>query len=89
MALGASGHRIRQEMLYRALMVVAPGIALGATASLVMMPAFSTFLAGVSAFDPVAFGGGSLRLLLIGLIAGCLPARRSATLDPVRALRRL
>ncbi len=89
MALGASGHRIRQEMLRRAVMVVAPGVAIGAMASLVMMPVFSTFLAGVSPFDPVAFGGGAMLLLLTGLVAGYVPARRSAKLDPMRALRRL
>ena len=54
MALGASSQRIRREMLRRALRIVAPGIGLGMMASLLMMPAFSTFLAGVSPFDPVA-----------------------------------
>jgi ABC-type antimicrobial peptide transport system permease subunit len=88
MALGASQSRIRREMLYRALGVVAAGVALGAIASLVVMPAFSTFLAGVSPFDPVAFGSGAALLVLVGGAAGYVPARRSARLDPMRALRR-
>jgi ABC-type antimicrobial peptide transport system permease subunit len=53
------------------------------------MPAFSTFLAGVSPFDPIAFGGAAVLLLLVGLSASYVPARRSSRLDPVRALREL
>jgi ABC-type antimicrobial peptide transport system permease subunit len=88
MALGATSPRIRWEMLRRALVVVGSGVAVGAAASLGLMPFFSTFLAGVSPFDPIAFGGAAMLLLLVGLAAGYLPARRSANLDPARALRR-
>jgi putative ABC transport system permease protein len=89
MALGASRPRIRQEMLLRALKVVARGVALGALASLGLTPLFRTFLAGVSPFDPVAFGGAAILLTMVGLLASYLPARRSSRLDPMQALRRL
>jgi ABC-type antimicrobial peptide transport system permease subunit len=88
MALGASRPRIRLEMLQRTLKVVVPGLVLGIAASLAAMPAFRTFLAGVSPFDPVAFVGGAAILLAVGLAAGYVPAHRSAQLDPMRALRR-
>lgn len=89
MALGASRVRIRQEMLRRVLSVVARGVAFGALASLAVMPAFSTFLAGVSPFDPIAFAGAALLLMVVGLAAGYVPARKGARLDPMRALRQL
>jgi predicted permease len=89
MALGATRPRIRQEMLFRALKVVARGVALGALASLGVTPLFRTFLAGVSPFDPLAFVAAATLLTLIGIAASYLPARRSARLDPIRALRQL
>jgi predicted permease len=88
MALGATRPRIRREMLQRASIMVARGVALGALASVVVTPAFSTFLAGTSPFDPIAFGGAALLMVVIGLAASYLPAVRSSRLDPMRALRR-
>jgi len=89
MALGASGPRIRQEMLLRALRVVARGVFLGALASLALTPLFRTFLAGVSPFDPIAFAGAAIVLTLVGIVASYIPALRSSRLDPMRALRQL
>jgi predicted permease len=88
MALGASAGRIRQEMLQRGGVIVAVGVAAGAAASAVLMPALRTFLAGISPFDPMAFAVAALILAVVGLTASYVPAFRASQVDPIRALRR-
>lgn len=47
----------------------------------------STLLYGLSPSDPSTFAVVSLLLLSTALVAGFLPARRAATMDPVRAIK--
>jgi putative ABC transport system permease protein len=44
-------------------------------------------LYGVDARDPLTFAVGALILAAIAGLASWLPARRAASMDPVRALR--
>jgi ABC-type antimicrobial peptide transport system permease subunit len=88
LALGASSRRIRRDVMRKAFAIVGWGIGIGALASVGLMPVFRTFLAGVSPFDPLVFGGAAVLLMLMGLVASYLPARRSSELDPMIALRR-
>jgi ABC-type lipoprotein release transport system permease subunit len=39
------------------------------------------------ALDPVAFGATSALLLMVGLMASYIPARRASSVDPMRSLR--
>lgn len=89
MALGASSADIRRDMLRRSLLTVAPGVALGVLAAFAMLPAFATFLAGISPYDPAALGAGIALMVVVGLAAGYVPARRLGRVDPMQALRRL
>ena len=85
-ALGASDRDIRRLIVGHGLVVAASGIGLGLVASVVLTRVVTSYLVGVSATDPVTFAGVPVMLLGIAALASYLPARRAATIDPVRAL---
>jgi putative ABC transport system permease protein len=66
--------------------VAAVGVVLGLVASVVLTRVVASYLVGVSATDPVTFAGVPVVLLGVAALASYLPARRAATIDPVRAL---
>lgn len=52
-----------------------------------MLASLSAGFALLALVDPLTLAGVAMALLVISMIAGLLPARRAATLDPVRAIR--
>jgi predicted permease len=88
MALGATRSRIFGLVLGQSLRLVLWGLALGTIASLVLTSLMTGFLYGVTATDPLNFVVVSLLLLTVALLAGYLPARRAARIDPMLAMRR-
>ena len=46
-----------------------------------------SLLFGVSALDPIALSVACAAMLIVGLLAGLLPARRAARLHPMSVLR--
>jgi ABC-type antimicrobial peptide transport system permease subunit len=63
------------------------GLAVGIPCALLAGHLMQSQLYGVGSYDPVAFIGATLILALCALMAGFLPARRAASIEPMRALR--
>ena len=87
LALGAQRRAVLWMVLRGALALVAAGLAIGLPTALAAARYVGSVLFGVKPADPVAFAGTAAVLLAIGIAAAFLPARRSAAMDPMRALR--
>ena len=87
MALGATQALVVRQVLRETLWVAGIGIIIGLGAALVTSRVVAAFLFGLSPRDPVMFGLVAFTLLVIAALAGILPARRAARVDPMRALR--
>jgi putative ABC transport system permease protein len=86
-ALGAQTRDVLKLILGRGFGLTLVGIALGLAASFALTRVMSSLLYGVSATDPVTFGGLSLLLTSVALLACYLPTRRAMKVDPMVALR--
>ncbi|HMB29196.1 MAG TPA: FtsX-like permease family protein, partial [Blastocatellia bacterium] len=87
MALGADRRNVLRLMLGQGLRLVTIGVALGVAGGVAVSRLLSSLLFGVSPFDPFAYGGVSLFLMIVALLAMYLPARRATKVDPMIALR--
>ena len=87
MAFGAQRSRIFGLVLGQSLKLVLSGLTLGILVSLALTQLISGFLYGVTGNDPLTFLFVGILLTVVALLAGYLPARRAATVDPLVALR--
>jgi predicted permease len=87
MALGAAPSSAVLLVLRRAALLVAAGVVAGAGLSFWAVQFASSLLFGLPPRDPATFGGAVLALTAIGALAGWIPARRAARIDPARVLR--
>ena len=86
MALGASGARVRRDVLGQTMGLVSVGIALGVAGSLLLARLAASLLYGLAPTDPLTFGATVLVLLAVAVAAGYLPAWRASRVDPMSAL---
>lgn len=87
MALGESGGEVMGRMVGRTMALAGAGAVLGALGSLALSRFFTSFLFGVEATDAGTFFSITLALLVVSALAGFVPARRAARVDPMVALR--
>jgi predicted permease len=87
MAVGATRPRVLGTILRSALGQLLAGIAVGLPAAFIVGRLLQARLFGVSGRDPLVLGAGLVILTAATVFAALLPARRAASMDPVRALR--
>jgi ABC-type antimicrobial peptide transport system permease subunit len=87
MALGAARGDVLRLILGKGMQLAALGLVLGLTVTFILGRTLSSLLYQVSLFNPVTLLLTSLLLISTVLLASYLPARRAATLDPMRTLR--
>jgi putative ABC transport system permease protein len=87
MALGARRSDVLWAVFRRSLKPVLVGLAIGLAGTLAVARVLSGLLYELSPWDPVTYVAVSLLLAGVALLAGYLPARRAARIDPMVALR--
>jgi hypothetical protein len=87
MALGAQRSRVLRMILAEALWLVLGGLAVGLPCALASAHLLAHMLFGLSSYDASTLAAVVSVLVMVGLVAGYLPARRAAMVDPMVALR--
>jgi putative ABC transport system permease protein len=87
MALGAEPADVLRMIVGDGMKLALLGLAIGITASLLLMKYLESQLYGVKARDPLTFIGVAAGLALVALAACYFPARRATKVDPLAALR--
>ncbi len=87
MALGATAPSVRRMVVKQGLALAVGGVGVGLVAAGLLSRLMATLLFGVSATDPITYGGVAVALVAVALVASWIPARRAAGVDPSLALR--
>jgi predicted permease len=85
--LGAQATRILWMVLREVLLMAAIGLAIGLPMVLAATKYVKSFLYEIEPNDPLAIAFAVVLLVISGLFAGLLPARRASRIDPMVAVR--
>ena len=87
MAMGASAGQVLRMVLVRAAVFMLLGIVIGLAAGWMLARFVTTFLFRVEPHDVIVYAIASGLLILTGLAAAFVPARRASKVDPMSVLR--
>jgi ABC-type antimicrobial peptide transport system permease subunit len=86
-ALGARPVQVTGMFLRQGLVLASIGAFIGLAGAMALMRLMASLLFGVSAIDPLTYGGVVVGLVGAAMLASYMPAARAAGLNPVEALR--
>jgi putative ABC transport system permease protein len=86
-ALGQPPSHVVKQVVGRGAALVAFGSLLGTVAALAVTKVLGTMLYGVQPTDPVVMAAAVVLLLLVGVLAAFVPARRASLTDPAVVLK--
>ncbi|MEX2271871.1 MAG: ADOP family duplicated permease [Vicinamibacterales bacterium] len=87
LALGQTPGRVVRQVVTRGAALVATGSVIGLVAAIFLTKILATLLYGIDATDPISMAGAVIVLLLVGMLAAFVPARRASRTDPAIVLR--
>src|SRR5262249_51044876 len=87
MALGAQSRDVLKMVMRETMLLAALGVGLGLGAAMAVARLISGLLFGLTATDPLTMTAATLVMIAVATLAGSLPARRAARVDPMVALR--
>jgi predicted permease len=87
MALGARRATVVRLILWEVMVLAGGAILVTIPVAILATRAVRSQLFGVSIADPAVYGAGIAAICIVAALAGFVPARRAATVDPARALR--
>jgi predicted permease len=87
MALGAHSRQVLMMIMRETSLLAGIGVVLGVVVAAGVTRFIESMLFGLKASDPATMGEAVVVMIAVALLAGWLPARRAARLDPMTALR--
>lgn len=87
LALGAQKSQLIWLVMRRAVVILVSGLGIGLVLSLAATHIISTMIYGVRSYDALTLSAATVFLVVTGLLASFVPARRAANVDPMQILR--
>lgn len=87
MTLGARSGDVVRTVVSQAVWIILSGLAVGVALAIPLMRLLRAYLFEIGPDDPLTLVGCGVLLVLLGLLASFLPARRASRVDPLVTLR--